>query len=95
MEIIVEKHTLCFLEETEERDRVIISKIRKHANQMLYMWGRIIKNSKGDILYKKDERQAYQDALTSMKSCGLIDSYNVANNTVVISDNLFKLNNKV
>ena len=47
-----------------------------HANDMLWLWRELNKQDKdGRGWYELKARQAYHDALLSLKRCGLIESY--------------------
>lgn len=72
--------------------------IIKHGLAMLSLWKIIINESKIAIFqpdwrkgrcsswYKHDAKQAYQDAMNSLKSLGFIQSYDVINTKIQIDD---------
>jgi hypothetical protein len=59
-------------------------KVIRAATSILNMWSVTIDDSNGDVWYKYDARQAYQDSLESMKHAGLISNYNVVKKTVTL-----------
>ena len=52
-------------------------RIANAANAILWLWNDTARASKGNCWYKQDARQAYQDSLIAMVSCGLIEDYDM------------------
>lgn len=76
-------------------------KIIKHGLAMLQLWSNVIKDAeeaashpdwpegRSSCWYKLEVRQAYQDAMNSLKVQGLIQSFNVIDIKVQIDDKWF------
>ena len=60
------------------------ARIVKHARQMIYMRQKLVAESPNDCWHRVDEKQAYYDALTSLKVCGLIVDFNLLTGEVKI-----------
>lgn len=70
--------------------------IIKHGHAMLLLWKRLIDQAAEAVKqpdwpagrcsswYKHETRQAYQDALNSMRNLGLIESYDVVRTRVLL-----------
>jgi len=64
------------------RDQDLIDRIVWAANDILWLWRRLVHEAESQTLvsaswYKHDVRQAYQDAINSLRHNGVIETYDV------------------
>jgi hypothetical protein len=77
--------------------------IIKHGHSMLLLWKRLIDEAaevvkqldwpagRSSSWYKHETRQAYQDALNSLKNLGLIESYDVVRTRIKLEGTWYGL----
>jgi hypothetical protein len=56
-------------------NRLDRARIVRHANHLLTLWKEMETRAHGDPWAFREYRQAYRDALTSLKACNLIVDY--------------------
>lgn len=61
------------------------TRIVRHAKQMIYMRQKLVDENPSDCWHKVGEKQAYYDALTSLKVWGLIEDFNLITGEIKIS----------
>lgn len=52
-------------------------KVARAANAILWLWKQLVDQSQGDCWFKHDARSAFQDSIICMRTCGLIEDYDV------------------